>query len=680
MELLAPAGSWESMVAAVRAGADAVYLGADGFNARRYATGFSANPTDEHSLQQAVGYCHIRGVRVHVALNILISETEFAQALEVARVAIEAGADALIVQDRGLARVLHARYPDFPLHASTQLTCHTPRGVDRLCEDGFSRVVLAREMTAAEIAACAGRGAELEVFVHGALCMSVSGQCELSAMLGGRSGNRGMCAGPCRLPFAVGHAPRDEYALSLKDNCLRHHLQTLADGGVASLKIEGRMKRPEYVAAATAVFRRLLDGEPPDEQLEQDLESVFSRSGFTDGYLTGKRDGTMFGKRRHEDVTAADNAVLSRLARLYEKETPRVALSAHLSVNTGAPVALTVTDGAHTVTVYGEPPETAINRPLTADRAVEQLNKTGGTPFYVTQADCDIDEGVSLSLSSINALRREALERLEQARSAVVASAVRGETPDLVSLPNGLLDGLVARVADEQQITGDADVYVVPLGCVPSVPRWGVEIPRGLFGREEELLRRLREAKAQGAQFAVCGNIGAFALVAEAELPSVAGWSLHITNRQALSAAADTGAEAAVMSFELTRGQLQFAKNGGCTGLFAYGRQPLMLMRNCPVGATRSCAVCGGRTALIDRKGVAFPLTCGGGCSELLNSVPLYTADRPDLTDGWAFLYLYFTDETPEQVRQIVAQYRVGDKPKGAFTRGLYDKGWAKKE
>ncbi len=667
-------------MAAVRAGADAIYLGADGFNARRYATGFSANPTDEHSLHAAVGYCHIRGVKVHVALNILVSEAEFDEALETARLAIEAGADALILQDRGLSRVLHARYPDFPLHASTQLTCHTPRGVDRLREDGFSRVVLAREMTAAEIAACADRGAELEVFVHGALCMSVSGQCELSALLGGRSGNRGMCAGPCRLPFAVGHAPRDEYALSLKDNCLRHHLHTLHTSGVASLKIEGRMKRPEYVAAATAVFRRLLDGERPDEQLEHDLESVFSRSGFTDGYLTGKRDAAMFGKRRHEDVTAADSAVLSRLARLYEKEGIRVALTARLSVKADNPVELTVSDGENTVTVQGDMPEAALTRPLTEERAAEQLNKTGGTPFCFSRVDCEIGEGLSLPLSALNALRREALERLEQVRAAAKTIAVRDVIPAPVALPNGLLDGLVARVANEQQITGDADWYVVPFGLAPSVSRWGVEVPRGMFGRENEVLCRLREAKERGAQFALCGNVGAIPLAVEAGLPPVAAWSLHITNRQALSVAADNGVQAAVLSFELTRGQLQFAKNAGCTGLFAYGRQPLMLMRNCPVSAARSCAACGGQASLTDRKGVEFPVMCGGGCSELLNSVPLYTADRPDLTDGWAFLYLHFTDETPEQVRQIIKSYRTGEKPQGRFTRGLYDKGWAKKE
>ncbi len=680
MELLSPAGSWEAMTAAVRAGADAVYLGADGFNARRYAAGFSADPTDEHSLRAAVGYCHVRGVKVHVALNVLVSEAEVPEALAMARAAAEAGADALILQDRGLARVIHAQLPSLPLHASTQLTCHTPRGVDRLRADGFSRVVLAREMTAAEIAACAERGAELEVFVHGALCMSVSGQCECSALLGGRSGNRGLCAQPCRLPFAVGHKPDGDYALSLKDNCLRHHLHTLSTCGVASLKIEGRMKRPEYVAAATAVFRRLLDGNTPDVQLEQDLEAVFSRSGFTDGYFTGKRDRAMFGVRRYEDVTAADNTVFSRLARLYEKEVPRVSLTAHLSVRAQTPVSLTVSDGTHTVCVQGEPPQAAQNRPLTVERAAEQLNKTGGTPFSFAAIDCVIGDGLMVPASSLNALRREALDKMAERRAAVSPMPYIGTVPATVPFTNPLLSGLVARVATEQQLTGDADWYVVPLGCCPATPRWGVEIPRGLFGREEDTLHRLQEAKSHGAQFALCGNIGAIPLALEAGLSPVAGWSLHITNRQALSAAAESGARAAVLSFELTGSQLRFAKGERGTGLFAYGRQPLMLMRNCPVAATLSCAACGGHSVLVDRKGVAFPVMCGGGCSELLNSVPLYTADRPDLVDGWDFLYLHFTDETPERVAQVIAEYRAGGTPPPKFTRGLYDRGWAKKE
>ena len=678
MELLSPAGSWESMVAAVRTGADAGYIGAGTFHARRHATGFSLCEQDEHSLFAAVRYCHERGVAVHAALNVLVTERELSESIATARQVVKAGVDAIIVQDRGLARALHSMAPAVPLHASTQLSCHTPQGVDLLKADGFSRVVLAREMTQAEIAACVSRGVEIEVFVHGALCMSVSGQCEFSALLGGRSGNRGLCAQPCRLPCAVGKRPQEEAVLSLKDNSLLSHIPALQRMGVTSLKIEGRMKRPEYVAAATAAFRRALDGDEVDGQLNSDLQSVFSRNGFTDGYFTGHRDVAMFGTRRYEDVTAGDNRVLSRLSRLYEKETGRVAVTACLTVQTDVPVTLTLSDGVHTVTVTGAIPERAVKVPLTAQTAAAQLQKTGGTPFAVTDVTCHIDEGSTVALSSLNALRREGIARLSEARKRHNDRSFSTTLPPVIPLPNELLHGLVARVSDVSQINGTADYWVVPMGSVPAVSRWGVEIPRGLFGTSDAVLAQLKQDKKNGASFALCGTVDGLALAIAAELTPVAGWSMHITNSGSLSAAAQQGCGAAVLSFELKRSQLRFAYGQGCVGMFAYGRQPLMLMRNCPVRAAIGCDGCGKRGSITDRKGVTFPVQCRGGCAELLNSVPLYLADRLTELDEWPFLYLHFTDETPERVAQVVDEYRRGGTPPRAFTRGLYDKGWAK--
>ncbi len=674
MELLSPAGSYEAMTAAVRAGADAVYLGAGDFHARRHADSFSLDPHAERSLAAAVKYCHARGVRVHVALNILVAEREFDDALAVAFAAARDGADALIVQDRGLARAIRHAIPSMPLHASTQLTCHTPSGVRQLRDDGFSRVVLAREMTLDEISACGGLGCELEVFVHGALCMSVSGQCELSAILGGRSGNRGLCAQPCRLPFTVDGTDFTS-ALSLKDLSLREHLVDLKRAGVCSLKIEGRMKRPEYVAAATASFRRALDGCEPDAQLEHDLQAVFSRDGFTDGYLTGKRGRGMFGVRRYEDVTAADGKVFARLARLYDKERQTVSVSARLHVRLGEPITLTVTDGEHTVTVTGENPQTAVSVPLSPDRAAEQLQKSGGTPFTVT-ADCDIEGAVSVPVSVLNALRRDGLTRLLEARTRGIPQTA-GRLPDPTALPDGLLHGLVARVPSSAHVVDGADFYVLPLGEKTDRP-FGVEIPRGMFSDERRIAEQLKTAKENGARFAVCGTVGALPLAREAGLPAVAGYSMHITNKGALSAAAESGVQAAVLSFELHRASLSFADGMGCTGLFVYGRQPLMLLRNCPVKAAKGCAACGGHGTLVDRKGVRFDVMCHGGCSELHNSVPLYLADR-DFWKNFPFAYLHFTDESPDRIAEILREYREGGTPPATgFTRGLYDKGWVK--
>ena len=669
-ELLAPAGSWDAMVAAVRAGADAVYLGAGSFNARRHAQNFSvrANEDATPSLAEAVAFCHARGVKVYVTLNTLVLDRELPDALEVAKAACQCGTDALILQDRGLARRIRACAPDMPLHASTQMTCHTPAGVRQLRDLGFSRVVLAREMSKAEIAACAEIGCELEVFVHGALCMSVSGQCELSAMLGGRSGNRGLCAQPCRLPFAVGHRPDgDEAALSLKDNSLYGHIPELVTMGVASLKIEGRMKRPEYVAAATAVLRDFLDGRKPDPQTIEDLRAVFSRTGFTDGYFTGVRDENLFGKRRMEDI--APPAVLNRLAHLYNRE--RQAVPVNLTL-TAEPLTLTAEDrDGHTVTL-ADTDIPKMDNLLDADRLVAQLQKTGGTPFVVATATA---EPAAVPLSAVNALRRRALEELLEMRSKPEPIAFRNTATSPAFLPNGLLHGLVARVESLEQITGEADAWIVPLGKRPEVPLWGVEIPRGLFGREAIVQKQLERAAADGAAFALCNTIGAIPLAKAAGLAPVAGSFLHILNEESLSSVAEDGAEATVLSFELTFPQMRFAEGKGCVGIFAYGRQPLMLLRACPVSAAVGCLSCGGSSTLTDRRGTEFPVRCAGECSELLNAVPLYLADMLSALPTYDFLYLHFTDEAPARVSRVLDQYRNGGKPPADFTRGLYKRG-----
>lgn len=673
-EVLAPAGSWDALVAAVRAGADAVYLGADVFNARRAASNFTVE-----ELHRAVAFCHARGVAVHLTLNTLISDAELPQALALAQAACDSGVDALIIQDRGLARLIHEKAPSMPLHASTQLSCHTPAGVQALKEAGFCRVVLAREMTASEITACAGLGCELEVFVHGALCMSVSGQCALSALLGGRSGNRGACAQPCRLPFAAGHAPAaGEAALSLKDNCLRTHMETLRQTGVASLKIEGRMKRPEYVAAATAVWRQTVDGVAVDPTLLTDLQAVFSRSGFTDGYFTDTRDASMFGTRRKDDVTAASSSVFSRLRRLYDKERQCIPVSLSLTVARGTPLTLCAADrDGHTVTVQGELPEPARTLPLDPQRIEQQLGKTGGTPFFCEAAVCTAEDGLSLSLSAVNALRRDALAQLLALREQPTPCPFMMEKqPAPAALPEGTLSGLVARVASLSQIQGQADWWAVPLGTVPAVPHWGVDLPRGLFGRQDEVLSALRRAKENGATFALCATADAFALAATAELPAVLTPFYNVFNHASLACAAADGAAAVIPSLELTFAQWkELAKTGGCLGLFAYGRQPLMLFRNCPVSAAIGCAACGGHGSLTDRKGVEFPVRCTGGCSELLNSVPLYFADKRDTLPPACFWYLHFTDESPARVADVLREYREGGTPPSGFTRGLYQRG-----
>lgn len=688
-EILAPAGSPDALRAAVRCGADAVYLGASRFSARQNAQNF-----DTAAFREAVSYCHARGAAVHLALNTLIREEELEDALRVAEEACALGVDALIVQDLGLARRLRAAAPRLVLHASTQLSCHTPAGVRFLRDAGFSRVVLAREMTREEIAACIGLGCEIEVFVHGALCMSVSGQCYLSAMLGSRSGNRGLCAQPCRLPFApagaMGRAaPEDAAALSLRDLSLLAHVGELAALGVDSLKIEGRMKRPEYVAAAVTACRAAVDGIPASPELLRDLQSVFSRTGFTDGYYTGHRGREQFGVRRKEDVVAAAPA-LGRLARLYEKEPGRVPVDMALHTDE-AGTRLTVRDDAgRTAAAYGEPCEPAVNRPLSAERAGEQLAKTGGTPFAVRSVVCDIPAGKTMPLSRLNALRRGALEDLLRQRGEtppIPYDAAAFPPPSADWRPAGGTPRLVARLAHWSQLPGarEADAVILPLDTPAARLReaaagraLGVEIPRGLFGGEETARETLQKAAEAGARFALCGNVGALPLAKEAGLAALGGFGLNLFNGEALAFFADKGLDAAVLSMELSFRQMGFLQARPLpVGALLYGRQPLMLCRNCPKRAAAGCRRREGDRfcSLADRKGIRFPLACAGGCAELLNSAPLYWADKREEIPPLDFWLLHFTVETAEETAGILLRYRQGGEAPTPFTRGLCRRG-----
>ncbi|MBO5726343.1 MAG: U32 family peptidase, partial [Clostridia bacterium] len=412
-EILSPVGSKEMLVAAVRSGADAVYLGAKEFNARRNADNFG-----ELDLKEAIEYCHIRGVKVFLTLNIILSDDELSNAFDLAKKAYLYGVDAVIVADIGLITLLNKHLPDLTLHASTQMTVHTASAIPFLEKLGIKRVVLARELnkqTIKEICDAAHKeNIEVEVFVHGAHCMSVSGQCLLSSMLGGRSGNRGLCAGPCRLPFGV--TGGNGYDLSLKDLSLAAHLGELTEIGVDSFKIEGRMKRPEYVAAATAALRNNLYKINTEFDLNLMLNNVFSRSGFTDGYFLNKIGSDMFGIRTKDDVLSASE-VLSSIHTLYRNERQSVEISGNIIIKDGEAIRLTLTDGKNTATAEALPPEKAINRSIDSESVTKSLSKLGGTPFILKNIQREIGEQLSVSASTLNALRRECIEQLCVLRS-----------------------------------------------------------------------------------------------------------------------------------------------------------------------------------------------------------------------------------------------------------------------
>lgn len=676
-EILAPAGGEAQLRAAVLCGADAVYLGLRGFNARAGAENF-----DENTLPQTVGWCHARGVRVYATLNTLVTDRELPQWLHSLDAVAAAGVDGVLVQDLGLAKIIRQRYPTLPLHASTQMTIHNLAGARLLEEMGFAQVVLARELSKEEIAAiCAGTSMRCEVFVHGALCMSVSGQCYLSSVLGERSGNRGRCAQPCRLDFK---SHGRGYALSLKDLTLTDRLRELEALGVASFKIEGRLKRPEYVAAAVTACRQSLAGEVPDLET---LQSVFSRSGFTDGYYTARRDLTMFGTRTREDAAAAAE-VLGKLSALTRNEVGRLPVDMVLTMAPGEPATLAVTDGTHRVEVAGEVPQTALTRPTDEELARRALEKCGGTPFYLQNLTCHIGEGLMLPLSALNRLRAAALTALAEARSVVVpypqATAAAGE-PAGRARPAGAPQ-LGCRLAAAAQMTpairrggGRLSLPLHELAERPELletgaERWVAELPAFCAPQQEEaVMRALRKLKEQGLTAALCGNLGSLLMARETGLRIIGDYGLNIINSPAAQQAAALGCDEITLSFECERNAARNIHSPVPIGVIAYGRLPLMLLRNCPGKTAAGCGDCRGINHITDRRGEDFPLQCQNRqYTHLLNPRPLFLSDRLPEWDFCDFLTLRFTTETPAECDEVLKMYQTGAAPAGSFTRGLY--------
>lgn len=678
MEILAPVGSAETVCAAVNAGADAIYFGAGSFNARRNAKNFS-----DLQIADTVKYCHVRGVRAYLTLNILVCDYEMNDALSVAEFAAKCGIDGIIIQDVGLAKLISERCPSLPLHASTQMSIHSLYGVMQLKKCGYKRVVLSREVSKTELEKIAEyaneNGIELEIFVSGALCMSVSGQCLFSAMLGSRSGNRGLCAGTCRLPFSVDNG--NGYDLSLKDMNLYEHFADFEKMKIASLKIEGRMKSAEYTAIAVDCARAARDNALLLPEKLDNLQKIFSRNGFTDGYYVNQIDKNMFGVRSEQDIEKSKE-IMKSAHDIYRREFSRVGVDMRLELKQNEGAALTVCDGENNVTVTGEKSQIAKSRPMDEAFAKSKLEKCGGTPYYMKNLTCKIENGLTIPSSALNQMKSEALEALSRKRGEIMAYEWKNE-PILLEKARNFSQKkkyiCIFHSAEQIYDGCDADIFVLPLDTSDDILKMlanngktvAVSTPAYITD-EQSLITRLCALKSLGVSFAVADNIGAIIPIKQAGLRIIGGAGLNIFNSYSEKSDIFEDVEMFTASAELSTKQINELKMKQPLIVNAYGRLQLMVLKNCPRKAHNSCKNCDGK--IVDRMGIEFKLMCENGVTRLFADRPLYMADRLNEINC-DYIVLRFTDETANEVEKIMNAYKSQSAPNGLFNRGLFSKG-----
>lgn len=673
IEILAPCGGVESLTAALNSGANAVYLGEENFSARKNADNFT-----NEQLADAVKACHNADVKVYLALNTLIFDKEMKQLSETVLFAGKIGIDGVIVQDLGVVSVIRQLLPEMPIHASTQMTINSLSGAIIAEKLGFSRIVLGRELSYEQIREITQNiSIETEVFVHGALCVSVSGQCYMSSVLGGRSGNRGLCAQPCRLNFTVDDR---QNVLSLKDLCLIDELKRLKEIGVTSFKIEGRMKRPEYIAGAVNACKIAIDGGIPD--LEP-LKNVFSRSGFTKGYFEDDFSN-MQGVRTKEDVVAAPKS-LAQMKQLYHKAVKRFVVDISAYIKTGNPMMLTAECNGIKVSVTGEIPQTAINREGTSESVCQQLAKLGGTLFEAGEITCEIDSGLAVSASMLNEIRRDVISQLSEKISEkntphYEIGEIKQITYDYKKPRMKYRCEVSTRKQLSQALLCDDFQYIyAPIDLLDAETEDKfriIAVPKiFLADCEKQVEKQLLQLKKWGFERALAHTIGHVELIQNAGLIAHGGFRLNITNTAALDFYRQLEVEDCVLSIELLMSDAKAITPVIPTGIIAYGRLPLMLTRRCPIKNDKPCDVKANencRRKITDRQGNEMPIMCSNAV-EILNPDVLFLSDRQQDLNSFDFVVLRFTIEN--NVGEIYEMYENDIKPEGKLTRGLYYRG-----
>ena len=670
-EILAPAGNMENLIAAVYSGANAVYLGVQSFNARASAANFSFE-----ELKKAVGFCHARNVKVNVTLNTILYDRELEEFKETVKQVAACGVDAIIAQDLAAARIIKSVAPTIDLHGSTQMAVHNLAGALQLKEMGYTRVILARECTLEQVEYITKNcGIETEIFVHGALCMSLSGQCYASAFLGGRSGNRGRCAGTCRLPMSARGNMEDNH-LSLKDLCAMEMLPAIEKMGVKCVKIEGRLRTPEYVAAAVDNARKALNHQPFDKQL---LADAFSRSGFTNGFLENKLDKNAFGVRTKED-SRKTKETLPKLRALYRREGQYVPVSFKFTMGETEST-LSITDGTSTFTqaVVADLQDTEKDFSASLKASLEKL---GGTPFYLENLECDLIPGKYMPLSAINAARRSLAEILLTQRETVVPHPV--QEYKIPSVKHRYTDPeLVVRFENIDQIPMEYihlfKYVTLPIEYQAETPdtlknKVIFELSRDIFGREDKIRQQIETAKQNGFTRFCVQNIGHIPLVQGCEIFS--SFTLNISNSLAAQEYKNLGVNTITISPEITLEQIGRITEDVKTMVIGYGHIPVMLVKACPMHNVKTCAECNGKGFLTDRKGMKLPLLCHGkiaGYREIFNPVPLYIGDKQNEINA-DYVSLNFTVENKATVEKVIRRFTAGQALGADFTRGLYYK------
>ena len=692
LEIQSPAGSPEGVIAAVQNGADAVYLGFGEFDAQKNSKNFTRD-----ELGRALEYCRVRGVKTYLTLNTLAYNRDFPQIEECAKVACRLGIDAIIVQDLGVMMAVRRSVPEVPVHAGARMGIHNLEGVKMAAAMGIKRVALSRELSRKKLAyICRSSPIEIEVFVHGSMCICYSGQCYMSAMRG-HSANRGMCLQPCHNDFEPGGVSA-KYPLVMNDGCLVRYLADLESLGVTGVKIEGRSKRPEYIAVVTGFFSNAAHSVKTTAHEElRAFQNAVSSHGFTDGYYTDRQGVDMTGiplkKVRADSViysTARKNYLNGEYQRVPIRFVGRIAENKRVKL-------AAADDKGNSAVVYGPMPEPAFHRELTIAALRTQLYKTSGTPFRCVGVKGTVEPGLSLSISEFNYMRRSLLDEILQQRRPVQmreeGSYIPHEhVPNREEPPIQTVSVMRAdQLSKEMEELSPRFVYipVMEFDFESPVLRGFLEnenislvamLPRVIHDNERRRLSEtLTRAESLGVEDVLVGNIGHIQFARSHGMEVRGDFGLNVLNSETLWVLRNLRLKSATLSFELRLPEIREMSKPIDTELITYGRLPLMITENCIVKNTTGVCTCDSFPGLTDNSGSVFPVVPEFGCRNIvLNSKKLFMADRRRAITAlglWAERLMFTTENALECVA-VMKRYagQSGYEPPG-YTRGVYYKG-----